>query len=194
MMGPDCEQALQICIKLINMMNEISVDAANACMYPIEVSLLTGIEVPKMYFANPAPLSNYLSSINEFHGKMNSLNDDLYTSSSSFNNSHGSPWSEFNRMIQACNDTIPYMGNLGYIGEKSALADISAHAMQRSIDAKYAIIIYHDYLQRGFDKNYHDNQPSITTKKNVNDQQTFGNVKQQYNDNVNLKEPSIDPF
>ena len=63
-----------------------------------------------------------------------------------------------------------------------------------TIDAKWALITYNDYTQRGFDNLYNNNESSITFTNDVKGTQTNGNIAQKIDNNVSVKEESIDPY
>ena len=142
------------------------------------------------------PIREASESIIEDFDKMDSLSSNLYTSVNSFNNEYGSPWTELSLLNSSIQDIGKFAGsysNLGYVGEKAALLSLLNMILSISIDAKWALINYHDYIQRGYDNRYNDNEPSIKFKSGI-DKESIGNVNQEYYENVNIKKQSIDPF
>lgn len=124
-------------------------------------------------------------------GRMAGLKESIFTNTESFNNSNGSPWTELERLqsaIDACaNDSVTYMG------DRIRLMGLLNIALSRAVDAKWAICIYHDYIQRGYDFKYNNNTPSIKFP-GENGKETTGNIASGFTDNVHVPVPSIDPY
>ena len=139
-----------------------------------------------------SPIRGAMGGISSDCGKMNSLSSGLYTSTTSFNNSYGSPWTELNKLEEAISMAESY-GSIDFVGQKSGLLGLLNMVLSVSIDAKWALTTYHDYIQRGYDNKYNDNTPSITTKTGI-DKESDGNSAQEFEENVHIKKPSIDPF
>ena len=57
----------------------------------------------------------------------------------------------------------------------------------------WAMIIYHDYIQRGFDDSFNGKKPSVTFKFGL-DKESNGNLAQKYNENVNIPTKPLEPF
>jgi len=129
-------------------------------------------------------------------GKMGSLGGSLYTGTSSFNNSIGSPWTEISKLQQAVSDAAAYSGAhspFNYVGEKAGMLAMLNMVMSAAVDAKWAIITYHDYVQRGYDDEYNGKKPSITYKDGL-DKVTNGNLVQKYEENVHIPTKPLEPF
>lgn len=129
-------------------------------------------------------------------GKMDSLGGSLYTGTSNFNNSLGSPWTEMSKLQQAVSDAAAYSGAhspFNYVGEKAGMLAMLNMVMSAAVDAKWALIIYHDYVQRGYDDAYNGKKPSITFRDGL-DKETNGNLVQKYGENVNIPTKPIEPF
>lgn len=142
------------------------------------------------------PIKEAMTSIEEDCGKMNDLSKGLYTNVNSFNNGYGSPWTELSVLSSTINMVESFISshaNLDWIGDKSALLALLNTILSTSIDAKWALIYYHDYIQRGYDTKYNGNEPSIKFTSGI-DKQSIGNINQEFHENVNIKQPSIDPF
>lgn len=145
------------------------------------------------------PMSGISAAIGSMSGDcgvMDSLNEGLFTNSKGFNNSIGSPWSELSRLQNLIESGSSYSGShspFNYVGEKAGMLSILNMIMSAAVDAKWAIITYNDYVQRGYDCNVNDKKPSVTMKTGL-DKTTNGNIKQDYDENVNIPTPSIDPF
>ena len=143
-----------------------------------------------------SPIRSAMNSIVSDFQKMNELANGLYVDINSFNNGYGSPWTELNKLeesIKLAESFSHSHSNLNWIGEKAGLLGLLNSILSASIDSKWALIYYHDYIQRGYDNKYNDNDPSIKFNTGI-DTQSIGNVKHDYSENVHIKEPSIDPF
>lgn len=141
-------------------------------------------------------VSSAMSAMSGDCGKMDSLGGSLYTSTGSFNNSLGSPWTELSNLQKAVADASAYSGAhspFNYVGEKAGMLAMLNMVMTAAVDAKWAIITYHDYVQRGFDESYNGKQPSVTFRETI-DNTTNGNITQDFDENVRVPTPSIDPF
>lgn len=158
--------------------------------YPLEVP----VPSPASTYVNP--IRSAMSTISTDRNKMNTLARGLYTSINSFNNEYGSPWTELNKLEDAIKSAEVFAAahsELEWLGEKDGLLGLLNKVLTLSIDAKWALIHYHDYIQRGYDNIFNGKIPSIKFKKGLN-QESIGNVDQNYNENVNTEKPSIDPF
>lgn len=130
-------------------------------------------------------------------GKMNSIKSSLYTGYKSFNNSVGSPWDELDKLQQAINNGNAYEGAhapFNYVGEKAGMLAELNMIMSAAVDAKWALVIYHDYIQRAYDYKYNGKEPSIVFDREIGGKKTLGNVDQEYEDNVHLPKQNNDPF
>lgn len=152
------------------------------------------IEVPD---GDPmSAVSSALGAMGEDCGKVESLGSKLYTGTSTFNNGLGSPWGELAKLKQAVADAAAYSGGhapFNYVGEKAGMLSLLNMVMTAAVDAKWAFIVYHDYIQRGYDNKFNENKPSIKFEVGL-DKESVGNVDQDYEENVNIPKPSIDPF
>ena len=128
--------------------------------------------------------------------KMCTLEDIHYTSSNSFNNGYASPWTELHTLknsIIKMEDFAQAHPKLPWMGDKVGLLNLLQVVLARSTDARLSLIYYHDYIQRGYDHVFNDDNPSITFKTTI-DRDSIGNLKQTYYENVNMPEESIDPY
>ena len=82
---------------------------------------------------------------------------------------------------------------LNWLSEKSALLGLLNTILALSVDAKWALITYHDYIQRGYDNKYNNNTPSVTFNDGVG-KKSIGNIDQKFDENVHIPQPSVDPF
>lgn len=152
------------------------------------------IEVPD---GDPmSAVSSAMGAMSGDCGKMDSLSGSLYTGTSSFNNGLGSPWTELTKLQQAVSDAEAYSGAhspFNYVGEKAGMLALLNMVMTAAVDAKWAMIIYHDYIQRGFDDSFNGKKPSVTFKFGL-DKESNGNLAQKYNENVNIPTKPLEPF
>ena len=142
------------------------------------------------------PIRSAMNSISSDLIKMNSLSRILYTSTGSFNTGYGSPWTELNKLDNVISDAESFVNShptIDWVGDKAGLLSLLNKILSMSIDSKWAITYYHDYIQRGYDHVYNGDNPSITFKSSISNN-SIGNVDQEYSENVNIKKPSIDPF
>lgn len=206
MFGKDIERILSGIDNIKNVTTSSIVSLANATGYQLtskEQHAGTGsgvcypkeIEVPD---GDPmSPIVSALESIRDDLTKMDELRDNLYIGYKEFNNSLGSPWEELTKLQNVIDNGKSYSGAhspFNYVGEKAGMLSILNMILSITIDAKYALMMYHDYIQRGYDNKYNDNDPSIKFDRTIGGKKTIGNVKQDYDENVNIKEENIDPF
>jgi len=89
---------------------------STAPCYPIEQ------EHPAGASGFVSPIRAAMSGIASDKGKMDTLASGLYTSSNSFNNGYGSPWTELNKLEEAISTAEAFAGahaNLDWLGEKA---------------------------------------------------------------------------
>lgn len=206
MMGKDIERIISNTDSFINTVNTSILEFAEDITLSIKITGSRGLtNVPAPYSAIEViqksinPMTSIISSFQSLSSdldKMNSLKGNLYVSSNSFNSSIGSPWNEFNRLKDMVNKGKQYSINhkdFLLMGKKVGMISILNMILSNAVDFKYAITNYHDYIQRGYDNEYNNKRPSITFKTGL-DKITNANIKQKYDDNVNIPVPSIDPF
>ena len=140
-------------------------------------------------------ISTPMGKLEEYCDSMDTLEKKHYINSDEFNNCIGSPWGELKKLRAAVSMAETYSANsMDYIGEKAGMLSVLCMVYTTATDAKWAIIYYHDYIQRGFDHVFNKDEPSITYNNGLEDEQTTGNVTQKYDENVNIPVPSIDPY
>ena len=118
-------------------------------------------------------LQNDISNIQKIEGK-------LYVKATNLHNSYGSPYTEIynlKKKIDLCENYANQHPRLQWLGEKHALINFMQMVLTISIDAKFAVITYQDYLQRGYDSNINGKKSSITWD-DFNDGKSNGNIKQ----------------
>lgn len=141
-------------------------------------------------------LSSGMAGMSGDCGKMNSLGSSLYTSPNTFNNCCGSPWSELTKLGTAVSAAESFAGahsTLQWLGEKAALLGLINKVLSASIDARWALMHFHDHIQRGFDHKYNSDIPSYTWA-GANGNQTIGNVNHDYKDNVHIPKAPTNVF
>lgn len=129
-------------------------------------------------------------------GKMQQISDNMYTDTETFNNSYGSPWKEINMLKEKIDKLEEYSNDhstLQWIGEKHSLISLIQLIVSYSIDAKWAITHYQDYMQRAYDHQFNDNSASITWEDMENGA-TTGNRNQNTPGSVNVDRDSDDPY
>ena len=182
-------------INLIPLNTEPYVHATTPQQYIVSSDKL--VEQSKPFSGSLDKLVNVVDDIEDDCKKMKDMDKKMFVDKSEFNNSIGSPWTEFEKLQEAIKDMDRYYANhsaLNYIGQKSAMCSLCNAVLSCAIDAKWSLIIYHDYVQRGFDNLYNNNVPSITFTDGLNNHQTTGNVDQNIDNNVGIKKESIDPY
>jgi hypothetical protein len=92
-------------------------------------------------------------------------------------------------MLEAHSGHAPY----NYVGEKSGLLGMLHLVLSCCVDAKWAMVYYHDYTQRGFDTNLNGNVPSVTFTHKINTE-TMGNLEQTFEENAHIRAPRLEPF
>lgn len=143
-----------------------------------------------------SPVINAIAGIESDCGRMSELKSGLYTDSKAFNNSYGSPWTELSNLQNAVSVAKSFASShdpLKFVGEKAALAELLNKVVLAAIDARWALMHFHDYIQRGYDNKYNNNIPSITFPGG-DGKDTIGNIVHHYDENVHIPEPSIDPY
>ena len=206
MMGQDVETMIKNIENVKNVTSDSIVALSNGTAYRIVSSAehagdgyghCAPVEVPVAYGDAMGPVSAAYSALEPYYGKMTTLEEDHYVESTDFHDSIGSPWNELKRLRTAVKKGEQYAAAhnpLNYVGEKAGMLAILNEILTLSVDIKWAMIYYHDYIQRGFDYMFNGNNPSLTYTNDVDGKQTIGNLKQKYEENVNIPEESIDPF
>ena len=112
----------------------------------------------------------------------------MYTDIRNFENNYGSPWTELYMMRQKMNVALSYArshSSLQWIGQKHSLLSLLQNSLSYIIDAKSAIIHYHDWIQRAYDHKFNDNNPSIYLQHKEFGS-TIGNIHQPIRENVHI--------
>lgn len=191
MMGKDCERLTKEIDTMKNVLYEQLETLIDITLSQTDLPVLPNIKI-----VLTDRIKSTLESMSDDISKMKGLNDGLYTSKEEFNNSCGSPWTELNEMERDVKKIETYANahiTVTAEKEKRELAQKINIAIMRCIDAKYALISYHDYIQRGYDVQYNEKKPSITFDVGVG-KKSIGNMDQVFEENVHIPTPSIDPF
>ena len=136
--------------------------------------------------------------LNDDYIKMKHIDELNFADKSNFNNSIGSPWSEFDNLMETLKCFIDYKSSIDFNNaskdELQVLSNYVSIISIRIVDFKWALITYHDYVQRAFDNIYNDNVPSITFSNDSRGTQTTGNLSQKISNNVSVKDTDITPY
>ena len=142
-----------------------------------------------------ASLEAYMESIKEETDKFQSIKGKMFSKATEFFNSLGSPFSEFETLMESYNNAKEFASahsEMKYYGEKVGMLSLIQPIIPCVADFKVVLITYNDYIQRGYDTLYNDNNPSITIKRSKDGKST-GNIDQNTN-NVKIKPKSLDPY
>lgn len=207
MMGKDCERIIKLISDIEETLTTTMINISKLNSPPIIIDGTHSHDKDgnsnKLEFIEkdtPVKLSGFLSELNSMFDiilpdlvKMNRLETGLYTDPSSFNNSLGSPWTEISKFKSAI-ESIKNSTNADYVGNRLEIITLMNIATTRACDAKWAMLLYHDYVQRGFDAKYNDKLPSIAFKQANKKDESIGNIRQDYDENVNIPKKPIDPW
>jgi hypothetical protein len=119
--------------------------------------------------------------------KMQKIESELYTEKDTFNNTYGSPWKEIYILKDKLDELKKYAEdypNVQWLGEKHSLLSLMNMVLTFTVDAKWACAINHDFVQRGYDAEFNDSNPSITWDSFK--KETIGNIDQYIPGAVNL--------
>jgi hypothetical protein len=128
--------------------------------------------------------------------KLKEIASDMYKPIEEFNTEYGSPWTEIynlDKMVDELKAYADIVKNLQWLAERQSLLHYIQRVMTFSVDAKWAITMYHDWIQRAYDFKFNGKKPSITWE-DFEKGQTIGNISQGHDENVNLEAPSKDPY
>lgn len=194
MMGKDIERMLSGICNIIDVLESCILEVSASASYQIETTGTHG-EEETTNTLDIGFLESIKSAINSMSGdlsNMSSIQSGLYVDSSSFNNSNGSPWTELSKLKESINRfTNPV--SIKYMGHRVQMLGLMQVALSRAVDAKWAIITYHDYIQRAYDNKYNGNNPSIKFPGSDMGEST-GNINGNYDENVHIPKKSHDPF
>lgn len=143
----------------------------------------------------PYPITNPMPDIMKEYNKLDpdiekisTMGDNLYTDTDTFNNSIGSPYKEIDSLKNVINKANTYASKnspFKYVSQKSSMLSLLNTIIEYCNDTKFSLMINHQYIQQGFDHNYNNDEPSITWRYSIDDD-TIGNLTQEYDENVNI--------
>lgn len=110
------------------------------------------------------PIIQSAQAFNNSNLSMNNIKGQMYKPASAVNNSYGSPWTESDKLVERITAIQNFAAQhpiLNYINEKRALMDLLLLVIPCCVDAKWAIIYYHDILSRGYDEIYNKGVESV---------------------------------
>lgn len=169
---------------------------SSATRYQINTEGVHGeVEIAVPYTINYGSITGAASPMMTEIANTKTIGDTVYSGKNSLNTSSGSPFEEVERFKTTMEFVTSQPATVSFVGEKAAaMSDINM-LLSTAIDAKHAVIKFHDSLTRGFDSEFHGNRPSIKWNKNVKGEKTIGNKeKQPKHNNVNIPPDPIDPY
>lgn len=110
------------------------------------------------------PIVQSAQAFNNSNLSMNNIKGQMYKPANAVNNSHGSPWTESDKLVERITAIQNFAAQhpiLNYINEKRALMNLLLLVIPCCVDAKWAIIYYHDILSRGYDEIYNRGVESV---------------------------------
>lgn len=110
------------------------------------------------------PIIQSAQPFNNSNSLMNNIKGQMYKPAESVNNSYGSPWTEGDKLVERITAIQNFAAQhpiLNYINEKRALMNLLQLVIPCCVDAKWAIIYYHDILSRGYDEVYNRGEESV---------------------------------
>lgn len=206
MMGKDCERIIAGINRIQTELQEMVLTMMRISRGPIEMGRFTVIcsegskedfELKEKEIDLPDDLMSSVMAakkdLDDDFDKMAILKKKLYTSTTSFNNCNGSPWTEMNQLKEKIELLDKQFSGLKFKSELLVLMPLVSSVIGIAIDTKQSMIMYHDYIQRGYDAVFNGKTPSITFKKDKTTN-SIGNLNQPYAENVNIEPESLDPY
>lgn len=206
MMGKDCERIIAGINRIQTELQEMVLTMMRISRGPIEMGRFTVIcsegskedfELKEKEIDLPDDLMSSVMAakkdLDDDFDKMAILKKKLYTSTTSFNNCNGSPWTEMNQLKEKIELLDKQFSGLKFKSELLVLMSLVSSVIGIAIDTKQSMIMYHDYIQRGYDAVFNGKTPSITFKKDKTTN-SIGNLNQPYAENVNIEPESLDPY
>lgn len=162
----------------------------------VEASIIYEREHQQIACEFAGPIVAFSEALENESSHMKQIEGDMYTKKETFNNSYGSPWKEVYILLEKIEDLRLYASEhpaLQWIGEKFALLNLMQVVLSYTVDAKWAITQYQDYMQRGYDHKFNNKESSITWD-HFEKGATIGNRDQNIPENVNVVRVTNDPF
>ena len=126
-----------------------------------------------------------------WYTKLKKIQSEMYTNSNEFNNSIGSPWTEVDNLKKVL-DMVSSRNYGSYSRDIAGIGLMLSQVTAACVDAKWAIITYNVYIQRGFDTIF-NGSPSVTFKTGLN-KTSMGNINQNIDENINIKKKQVSPY
>jgi len=129
--------------------------------------------------------------------KFRHIQANMYTEIETFHNNYGSPWTEaydLEFQIDQMKAYVDEYPELQWIGEKYTLLNLFQMILSTAIDAKWAVIYHQDWMQRAYDHEYNEGDPSVYWD-HFEEEKTIGQVHQENESmegRVNVRPPSLD--
>ena len=161
----------------------------NPPCYPLELEHPAGDSISTIIKAMDAMKSDFI--------QMDKMKGNMYTGAGSLLNGIEAPWIELEHLQREVNDANLYHATyapFNYVGEKAGMLSLLNMIHTAVVDAEWVIVIYHDWIQRGYDFLVNGKSPSITWKDSVTGRQTIGNVPQSYSENVSIGGGNSNPY
>jgi hypothetical protein len=117
--------------------------------------------------------------------KLKTIESKMYVDIKKFHTGYGSPWKEIYVLKDKIDDLDKYATSfprLQWLGEKHSMLNLMQIVLTYTVDAKFAIVTYHDWIQRAYDHLFNGNNPSIVWDNF--EHVTIGNRLQKYDGNV----------
>ncbi len=119
------------------------------------VSNWVSVEIPQVHtIANVSKLQPIKAEFDAIIGKTKIIDKNIYVKNTEMHNCIGSPYTELYRLQEALNDVISFTRSPGLMGEHVAACVEAGRLLNRAIflivDAKWAVIHYGDYYERGW--------------------------------------------
>lgn len=115
---------------------------------------------------NISDLQPLKSEYDNIISKIHLIDDNIYVKNVQMHNSIGSPYTELYRLQKCINDVLAFSFSCTIMGEYvyaiAKAVTLLNRTLQMAVDAKWAVIEYADYLERGY--NYILGQDPETTK------------------------------
>ena len=95
---------------------------------------------------------------------LDSITQDMYTDKNTFNNTYGSPFQEVTNLMNKLNDIKTYTETLSILqwqSQKLVLMNLLQVVVSYAVEAKCALMVNHDFAQRGYDDKFNDKRSSI---------------------------------
>lgn len=137
-------------------------------------------------------INQYQNGFQQSYQKSEQVKAKMYKGENEVNNRYGSPWTEFTKLterIQKIQEFQQQHPVLYWTNEKRNLLELMQVALTFTVDAKWALLYYHDILSRGFDEVHNNKKESIQWEYNTAD-----NKDSKKGSNLLKRDESNDPY